>query len=124
MRGGYEGEKLIAEVTHAASGRIVGRVRLQKMFYLLDKLGLESGFDYEYHYYGPYSAALSDAVDDAKAFGLIKENTHHRASDGVRYSVFEEPNVALLDSIGSLQRGDVRQFLERMQRETASVLEL
>jgi len=124
MRGGQENDRLVAEIVRAAGGRIIGRVRLQKIFYLLDKIGLQSGFDYEYHYYGPYSAELVDAVDDAKAFDLLKESMHHRASDGVQYSVFEEPGVALSGSIGSLPQRDVERALALMQRETATVLEI
>jgi len=37
----------------AADGELVGKVRLQKTVYLLDQIGMGSGFTYEYHHYGP-----------------------------------------------------------------------
>ena len=94
MKEGQEGDRLVAEVILAAGGRIVGRVRLQKVFCLLDRLGLRSGFAYEYHHFGPYSAELAEAAEDSTAFGLITERFERRVYDGVPYSVFEQPNVA------------------------------
>jgi uncharacterized protein YwgA len=117
-------DRLVAEIVAAAGGQVVGRVRLQKIFYLLDRLGLCSGFTYEYHYYGPYSADLADAIEDAKAFGLLKERLDRRVSDGVPYSIFESLGVALGECVGSSERSDVTRALLRMQGETATVLEL
>ena len=108
----------------AAGGRVVGRLRLQKVFYLLDRLGLESGFNYEYHYYGPYSANLAEAIEDATAFGLVNERIERRAYDGVPYSVFEQPTAPLGSQLGGLDQRHATHALVRVQRETATVLEL
>lgn len=120
----FESDRLIASVVHAARGRIVGRVRLQKIFYLLDRLGLQSKFDYEYHYYGPYSSDLADAIQEAKAFCLIKENVEYRASDGMPYSIYIEVSQPADDQVGGLPRSKAVQALTRMQVEEATVLEL
>lgn len=72
-----------------SGGEIYGKVRLQKMVYLLDQLGMKSGFSFEYHHYGPYSEELSDQVHDDIVFQRIKDVTKHRASDGVPYVVFK-----------------------------------
>ena len=85
----HEPEYYVADVVHAAGGRLVSRVRLQKVAYLLDQLGACSGFDYVYHHYGPYSRELDSAILDAEAFKLVKEEFAHRQSDGARYSVFK-----------------------------------
>ena len=124
MRGTEEGDRLVAEVVAVAGGQIVGRVRLQKIFYLLDRLGLGSGFDYEYHHYGPYSAELADAVEDATAFGRIEERTGRRSYDGVPYSIFEQPRVTPGPLLGALSHADAVRALRRMQAEPATVLEL
>ena len=68
---------------------MVGRVRLQKVAYLLDRLGLNSGFQYNYGNYGPFSHDLDNAVADAEAFGLVEETFDRRQIDGARYSIFE-----------------------------------
>jgi uncharacterized protein YwgA len=99
-------------------------VRLQKIFYLLDRMGLESGFDYEYHHYGPYSSELAEAVEDATAFGHIDERIGRRSYDGVSYSIFEKPRVASEPYLGALDHGHAAKVLKRMQAEPATVLEL
>src|SRR5690242_9308040 len=78
----------IPHLLYASGGQVVGKIRLQKTVYLLDQLGLNSGFAFEYHHYGPYSAELADATDDCIAFDRISETIERRVSDGVRYSIF------------------------------------
>jgi uncharacterized protein len=82
-------ESLIRSVLAASGGEVLGRIKFQKLVFLLDKLGLESGFKFSYHHYGPYSAELSSATDIAKAFGLVAEEFRQRKSDGASYSVFK-----------------------------------
>lgn len=84
-----EPENRVADIVCAAGGRLVSRVRLQKMAYLLDKLGAKSGFAFAYHHYGPYSRDLDSAILDAEAFDKIREKLERRLSDGAHYSVFE-----------------------------------
>ena len=69
-------------------GRLVGRTRLQKSAYLLEACGVGYGFDFSYHYYGPYSEELSVAAGDAKALGLIS-TTWHVTQTGLPYGVYE-----------------------------------
>ncbi len=83
-----EREEVVAALFKAAGGELIGRVRLQKAAYLLDRLGLKSGFRYSYHHYGPFSRDLDNAVADAKAFGLVIEEFERRQVDGARYSIF------------------------------------
>ena len=84
-----EREEIVAALLRAAGGQMVGRVRLQKVAYLLDRLGLNSGFEYNYGNYGPFSHDLDNAVADAEAFGLVEETFDRRQIDGARYSIFE-----------------------------------
>lgn len=49
-----EHEDIVAAVVVAAGGELTGRVRLQKTVYLLEQLGLSSGFPFEYNYYRLY----------------------------------------------------------------------
>ncbi|MFC7051992.1 hypothetical protein ACFQI3_04735 [Hansschlegelia quercus] len=90
-------------VIFAAGGKIVGRIRLQKIIFLIDQLGFGSGFVYSYHHYGPYSEDLARAIDSAKIFRIIHETREHRASDGAAYSVFSANSA--MDS----------QYLERIR---------
>jgi uncharacterized protein YwgA len=98
-------EDIVAAVVAASGGELTSRIRLQKTVYLLERLGLNSGFDYDYHHYGPYSRDLDNAAADAKAFDLIDESYAHRHSDGARYSIFKlktglQPKAQAYGSLG------------------------
>ena len=118
-------ESIAISVIKAAGGAITGRIRFQKLVFLLDKLGLESGFDYTYHHYGPYSSDLASALDFAKAFGLVSENVKHRSSDGARYSVFSV-ETGLKSNLRSdfLNGPKIKSAIGSMNEATATVLEL
>lgn len=66
--------ELVTDIVAANGGSIVGKTRLQKIFYLLDACGLESGFEYEYHNFGPFSVDLAVAADDAVALKKLKSD--------------------------------------------------
>lgn len=118
-------EDIVAAIVTAAGGEIIGRVRLQKAAYLLQQLGLESGFKFEYHHYGPYSRGLDNAVADAKAFGLIEERIEHRQIDGAGYSVFKAKGAEYGDSVlKPLKPNKVKSLLERFAKSNVTVLEL
>ena len=120
-------ELIIANVIGAGGGRIAGRVRLQKTLYLLDQMGMGSGFSYAYHHYGPYSAELSEAVADATAFNLVHEFVDRRASDGVSFSIYESSHPHGGQSsrrLGELDMSEASIALERMQSCSSTVLEL
>ncbi len=57
-----EPEHYIADIIRAAGGRLVSRIRLQKIAYLLDQFGPKSGFTYSYHHYGPFSRDIDSAI--------------------------------------------------------------
>lgn len=119
-------EETVAAVLHAASGTLIGRVRLQKIFYLLDQLGLRSGFDYDYHHYGPFSAGLSTAVADARAFRMIDEEIGARVSDGVVYSIYKlKPGMEVTSAAyGKLGERRAKELVGALKDEDATVLEL
>lgn len=119
-----EREDIIAGVVAAAGGKLTGRVRLQKAVYLLDRLGLNSGFEYDYHHYGPYSRELDSATADAKAFDLVEEEFHHRASDGAMYSVFAAKTEAPDEVYGDLGRGRAAELVQKFANTNVTVLEL
>ena len=60
--------------------RIVGRTRLQKTIYLLQRKGLPTDFDYSLHFYGPYSEGLNTGLRVVKQLDLVREEA--RAGDG------------------------------------------
>jgi uncharacterized protein YwgA len=119
----HEPERTVAEIVAAAGGRLVSRIRLQKIAYLLDQLGFESGFGYSYHHYGPYSRDLDLAILDAEGLGLVKEEFARRASDGARYSIFEAAS-STPQEFAYLSDEGLRDLVKRLAAANVTVLEL
>jgi uncharacterized protein YwgA len=82
----------IAGLVKLNGGKLVGRTRLQKSVYLLKLCGIDLGFDFDYHYYGPYSEELAVAARDAKALDLIE--VEWRNSYGNEYAIFHSKSDA------------------------------
>ncbi|MBS7704739.1 hypothetical protein [Chelatococcus asaccharovorans] len=116
-------DDLVVGVVALSDGALVGRIRLQKVVYLLDRLGMKSDVPFEYHHYGPYSEALSDAVTDAKFWGRVEEEVSFRLNDGAPYSTFKTRSKAP-ETLGSLSSGDARRLLAKFAGCTSTVLEL
>lgn len=107
----------------AAGGEIVGKIRLQKIVYLLDQIGLNSGFSYEYHHYGPYSEELAEQVEDDVIFGHLYASERRRLSDGVPYTIYSASadNSRMDVSVAHVR---IKRALAEMQRRSATILEL
>jgi uncharacterized protein YwgA len=121
-----EREDIVAAVVAAAGGKMTSRIRLQKSVYLFERLGLRSGFDYDYHHYGPYSRDLDNAAADAKAFDLLDEDYAYRVSDGARYSIFKlKPGVQpKAQAYGSLGEERASEIAHKFAKTNVTILEL
>ena len=84
-------------------GRMVGRTRLQKSAYFLEAAGVGDGFDFSYHYYGPYSEDLAVAASDANALGLI-HTSWESSQAGLSYAVYEASRPKTLGVDGKTAR--------------------
>ena len=116
-------DDLVVGAVALSGGELVGRIRMQKIIYLLDQLGMKSGAEFVYHHYGPYSEAVSDAVTDAKFWGKIKEVVSFRVFDGAPYSSFIT-EVSAPVALGSLSADDAMKFLSKFAGYTSTLLEL
>lgn len=109
----------------AAGGELVGKIRLQKVVYLLDQIGLRSGFSYEYHHYGPYSADLAEQVEDDVVFRYLSAEQRRRQSDGVPYVVYSAHGAGEGEALETHLSGErIKRALAEMQRKSATILEL
>ena len=113
----------ISAIVRLAGGEIVGKTRLQKIAYLLRAKG--SGFDgvdFDYHNFGPYSAELAFAAEDAESLGLLtmeERPGYHR----VPYTVYKSAALAAeLDDRN--EREACEADLKVMSGYSALVLEL
>jgi len=116
-------DELIAEVLAAAGGAIVGRIRLQKILYLLEQKGIGSGFPFHYHHYGPYSRELDRALDRAQAMQGVKESIAYRQVDGMPYSTFSVQR-ACPSKVGNLSFVEASDLIGEMKSKSSTVLEL
>lgn len=103
-------------------GKLVGKTRLQKVAYLLDACGLGSGFDYDYHHFGPYSAEVAAAADVAEMLDRIssEEKPGFHSVPYVTYATSEKTPVQLSEMSGA----EISQKLAIMEQYSAIVLEL
>lgn len=121
-----EREDIVLAVIAAAGGELTGKVRLQKAVYLLDQLGLRSGFEYEYHHYGPFSRDLVNATEDAKAFKMVKEEQGQRSGDLANFSIFKlsPGGKPKSEAFGELGPDRARELMKSLSTRDATVLEL
>ena len=113
---------VLEQVISANGGSIAGKTRLQKTMYLLQSLGLETDYEFEYHHYGPYAEGIVEDIEWAKFLGGVKSEErpgHH----SVPFTVFETksltPNV-----IAGLSATRLRNILGQLAVCPAVVLEL
>ena len=115
----------IPSLVVAAGGQVPGRVRLQKIVYLLDQIGLESGFTFEYHHYGPYSEALAEQVEDDRIFRKLEVEPRRRVTDGVPYVVFHASQPGDGERLETRPAADrIIKALPKLMKTSATVLEL
>lgn len=114
---------LVVGAVALSGGQLVGRIRMQKVVYLLDQLGMGSDTDFEYHHYGPYSEEVSDAVTDAKFWGKLSEVVNFRVADGAPYSTFIS-SINPPENLGALSAEKAQHYLEKFAGCSSTVLEL
>jgi uncharacterized protein YwgA len=108
----------VAGLVALNGGGLVGRTRLQKSVYLLKVCGIDLGFDFDYHHYGPYSEELANAARDAEALRLV--DVEWKNSYGNEYAVFRS-NV----SVGNFPQAEkASRVMEVLGRYDATELEL
>jgi hypothetical protein len=109
---------LAAVIAAHPNHELVGRTRLQKTVWLLQRLGLPTDYVYSLHFYGPYSEEVKADVGFAEQFRLITEASR-TAQDGTEYFVLSSEPSSLLPDVDRF-----RQPLAALANEDATVLEL
>jgi uncharacterized protein len=117
-------EAKISHVLAAANGEVVGRVRLQKIIYLLEQLGLGSDFKFSYHHYGPYSEQLSVATQREEVLEKTISEEMSQSSYGGTYSVFKRVESKLPARVGEIDFERARELTTVMKSSDSVVLEL
>ena len=105
-----------------SDGEFIGRTRLQKTVYLLDLAGMKSGLAFDYHNYGPFSAELAEAWDEADRSGRL-EIGEKAGFHEVPYTIFKTKEGAP-KKLGGLSSRKATELLEVLKPYSAVVLEL
>lgn len=106
----------------ATAEGITGRKKMQKMIYILKKLGVPFQEKYEFHIYGPYSEELTARVEELCDMGFLSEEREDKGSYvQYKYAVTQEGNdfrgtlkESILDSpeVAGKLNGKSSRFLE------------
>lgn len=111
----------VASLVRLSGGELVGKTRLQKIAYLLECLDLGADLKFDYHNYGPFSAELAFAADDAAAFGYL-DSEERPGFHSVPYTVFK---ATLKAPVHEDENDEMRRSaLLEMEKYSALVLEL
>lgn len=69
----------IVDFISTAEG-VTGRKKLQKMIYIMKKMGVPFQEKYEFHIYGPYSEELTARIEELCDIGFISEQLEDKGS--------------------------------------------
>lgn len=113
---------IVVGIVALNGGKLVGKTRLQKVTYLLDACGLNSGFDYEYHHFGPYSADVAASADVAEILDRLssEEKPGFHSVPYVTYATTEE----VPSRLSEMSAQEITEKLSTMEHYSAIVLEL
>lgn len=117
--------ELLQQIFQAGDGEIVGRIRLQKIAYLLQQKGGERDLFFTYHHYGPYSREFADALDRAVMLGEVKEDSRETGY-GSTYSAFtwKKRSRKLAETVGSIPMAEAQADVEKLKKQPSVILEL
>lgn len=107
----------------ASSEGIVGRKKLQKIIYIMKKLGYPFEEKYTFHFYGPYSEELSLRMEELTNLGFVSEVKESKSNYyQYRYQVTEEGENFLEHSPVDLS--NLEAIVNDMNEKSSRFLEL
>lgn len=102
-------------------GEKPGKKALQKIVFLIEQKGINLGYDYGLHFYGPYSGELDADTTSLSLDGIIEfdfSGYSHRMSINDSFTV--EPD----DDLSAEELRQIDALIEHFRGQTASELEL
>lgn len=91
---------IVYTIISAADGEMTGKVRLQKVAYVLDLAGLTEPLAHRYYHFGPYSDIVTNQATEALSCGLLTVNEVQTEWGGA-YTAFKAHEVAPVDDMVS-----------------------
>ncbi len=112
----------IVDFISTAEG-VTGRKKLQKMIYILKKIGVPFQEKYEFHIYGPYSEELTARMEELCDMGFILEQKEDKSSYvQYRYTVTAE-GLEFCNAVGKPSLADADHAV-KLNGKSARFLEL
>jgi len=109
---------LAAIIAAHPNHEVVGRTRLQKSIWLLQRLGMPTDYVYSLHFYGPYSEEVRADTSFAELSCSISESAR-TAQDGTEYFILSAEPSSSLPNVDQF-----RQHINILANEDPTVLEL
>lgn len=98
-----------------------GKKILQKIVFLIEEKGIDLGYEYGLHFYGPYSGTLDLDTKFLHADGIINfDYSGYSHLMGINEKDYEVNS----DGLSSKQQEEIDKLLERFQGQSPSDLEL
>jgi uncharacterized protein YwgA len=122
-------ELTVAKVIQAC-GKIEGRVKLQKIVYLLSAMGYELPFrDFQVSYHGPFSPQLAGALDFLVDARVLEEKEIEVGSEHPRFDYEPSPRYSELLSTyvqvtGPQDKPGLRKIASRLAQQDRPTLEI
>jgi uncharacterized protein YwgA len=118
---------LMRTVLDRSGHRYLNKTQVQKLTYLAQALGLESGFEFRMHHYGPYSFDLEGTTQALKGYKLIDcDLSDYETYQEYSFSVGEKAQL-FVDGVGSVsekQRQVIESVADLFASKTTGELEL
>ncbi len=102
-------------------GEKPGKKILQKMIYIIENKGIYLGYEYELHFYGPYSGTLDATIKFLSADGVIEfDYSGYSHLMGINEEYYEiEPN-----KLTEEQKKEIDVIIKHFEKKSPSELEL
>ncbi|MCB9960119.1 MAG: hypothetical protein H6843_16095 [Rhodospirillaceae bacterium] len=115
---------LLAGMFRAAEGTIVGRIRLQKIAYLIQEKSRGDDLWFTYYHYGPYSRELAEELDRSVVLEEVDEG-FRETGYGSTYSVFEwKGQLPHIENVGAMPLAEAQKLISRLKNKPSVILEL
>ena len=123
----FKSKYYVLKIIEIAGNKVSGRKRLQKLSYLMQRIGFPNQFDFIYHRFGPYSAELSSTMSDLSALGLVKETNEKKVFE---YKITKEGKtfIKLLEKNKLVEKyitpNEIEKAANFISKQDPSLLEL
>jgi len=117
---------VLEEIVHQ-HGKLEGRVRIQKIMYLLRRSAPEvlEGVNFYYHHYGPFSPTVVDSVMGALSWRVLDQRVETYGDDIQRYVYSPGPGFAQsAEPLDLPARNAVIRLVDEVKTEHWRTLEL